>query len=76
MKEEWGVVPDLEGSKCSEIYVNVEEEVALRVLKWVPLNSISESENTLVMIPGWGSVFEGWRPLLSEWTSRRTILYI
>ena len=76
MKEEWGGVPDLEGSKCSEIYVNVEDEVSLRVLKWVPLNSINESENTLVMIPGWGSVFEGWRPLLSEWTSRRTILYI
>jgi len=29
-----------------------------------------------VVVPGWGSVFEGWRPLLTEWVSRRPIVYI
>lgn len=29
-----------------------------------------------MVVPGWGSVFEGWRPLLTEWVSRRPIVYI
>ncbi|MFQ3343505.1 MAG: hypothetical protein ACKVI6_06045 [Candidatus Poseidoniales archaeon] len=76
MKEQWRVVPQLQGSECSETYVNVEDNVSLRVLKWTPINPSAESENTLIMIPGWGSVFEGWRPLLTEWTTKRVILYI
>ena len=29
-----------------------------------------------MFVPGWGSVFEGWRPLLTEWATRRPIVYI
>ncbi len=28
------------------------------------------------MVPGWGSVFEGWRPLITEWSQRRKIIYV
>ncbi len=76
MIEEWRVVPELEGSKCSEIYIEVEDEVSLRVLKWTPTNQSYEDKNIVIVVPGWGSVFEGWRPLLTEWTKKRAIIYI
>lgn len=76
MQDVWRVVPQLPGSFCEEEYVEVEDNISLRVLKWIPENSTFDSSNMLVMVPGWGSVFEGWRPLLTEWTSRRPILYI
>ena len=76
MKDEWSIIPELPGSLCEEFYVDVGRDVKLRILKWTPINCTSDNKNQLIMIPGWGSVFEGWRPLLSEWASRRSIIYV
>ena len=76
MKDEWSFIPQLPKSQCEEIFVDVGRNVKLRILKWTPLDPTFEETNQLIMIPGWGSVFEGWRPLLSEWVSRRSIIYI
>ena len=76
MEDEWTHIPQLPDSNCEEEFVDVGRGVKLRVLKWIPANYSSEIVNHLIMIPGWGSVFEGWRPLLSEWVTRRPIIYI
>ena len=76
MEDEWTHIPQLPDSNCEEEFVDVGRGVKLRVLKWIPANYSSEIVNHLIMIPGWGSVFEGWRPLLSEWVTRRPVIYI
>ena len=48
--------------------------ISLRVLSWLPENSDGILE-PVGMISGWGSVFEGWRPLLSE-AKQRPVFYI
>jgi pimeloyl-ACP methyl ester carboxylesterase len=76
MEDEWRIIPKLPESLCEEFYVDVGRDVKLRILKWTPINCKTDNKNQLIMIPGWGSVFEGWRPLISEWASRRPIIYI
>ena len=66
MEDEWSIVPELPESLCEEFYVDVGRDVKLRILKWTPVDYKSDNKNQLIMIPGWGSVFEGWRPLLSN----------
>ena len=70
----WSGTPEFDGSEVSEEWVEVSDGVRLRAISWTPSTPITNE--VLVFIPGWGSVFEGWRPLLSEWTTRRPILYI
>jgi pimeloyl-ACP methyl ester carboxylesterase len=76
MNDEWSIVPDLPGTLSEVFYVNVGRGVKLRVLKWTPFDFTPNNENQLIIVPGWGSVFEGWRPLISEWALRRPIIYI
>ena len=76
MEDEWCIVPELPESLCEEFYVDVGRDVKLRILKWTPVNCKSDNKNQLIMVPGWGSVFEGWRPLLTKWASRRSIIYV
>ncbi|HJM18062.1 MAG TPA: alpha/beta hydrolase [Candidatus Thalassarchaeaceae archaeon] len=72
----WHGAPELDGATASEKWIEVSPGISLRVLSWKPEDGDLASSNPVVMIPGWGSVFEGWRPLLSEWVRHRPILYI
>ena len=74
MDSDWSGAPSFLGSEVSEEWVPVDEGVKLRVITWKPTSS--KSASTVVFVAGWGSLFEGWRPLISEWSSERTIVYI
>ena len=76
MEKHWEGVPKLPYCKGNEQWIRVSEDVSLRVFIWKPNNDSLRNISPIVMVPGWGSVFEGWRPLLSEWTGKRPIIYI
>ena len=76
MEEMWSGAPPLPGANPEELFVEVAPNISVRVLRWVPADSSAASLDPTVVVPGWGSVFEGWRPLLTEWVSRRPIVYI
>ena len=76
MEEMWSGAPHLLGANAEEFFVEVAPNISIRVLRWVPADSSAASLDPAVVVPGWGSVFEGWRPLLTEWVSRRPIVYI
>ena len=76
MEEMWSGAPHLPGANAEELFVEVAPSISVRVLRWVPTDSSAASLDPAVVVPGWGSVFEGWRPLLTEWVSRRPIVYI
>ena len=76
MEEYWRGAPELDGAHAEEMWVEVEPEVSIRVIVWKP-NEVSKSyDGTVVMVPGWGALFEGWRPLVSEWVRHRHLVYI
>ena len=76
MEEMWRGAPHLSGANAEELFSEVAPNISVRVLRWVPADSSAASLDPTVVVPGWGSVFEGWRPLLTEWVSRRPIVYI
>ncbi|SVC42947.1 uncharacterized protein METZ01_LOCUS295801, partial [marine metagenome] len=76
MEEMWSGAPELAGAGSEELWVEVANGVSLRVIRWAPNDSSASSLSPVVFVPGWGSVFEGWRPLLTEWATRRPIVYI
>ena len=76
MEEMWSGAPHLPEANAEELFVEVAPNISIRVLRWVPADSSAASLDPAVVVPGWGSVFEGWRPLLTEWVSRRPIGYI
>jgi hypothetical protein len=74
MDNHWKGIPKLPNSIGEERVIRVSENLSLRVFIWKPVKKSSKSP--ILMVPGWGSVFEGWRPLVSEWVQRRKIIYI
>jgi len=72
----WSGAPELDGADAEELLVEVEPGVSIRVIVWKPASGRDASDGTVVMVPGWGSMFEGWRPLVSEWVKRRHLVYI
>ncbi|MDP7091559.1 MAG: alpha/beta hydrolase [Candidatus Thalassarchaeaceae archaeon] len=76
MDQLWKGAPELKGASAEERWVEVAPKVSLRVLSWKPDDAAAASQNPVVMVPGWGSVFEGWRPLVTEWVRRRPLYYI
>ncbi|MAZ23397.1 MAG: hypothetical protein CMB22_01150 [Euryarchaeota archaeon] len=74
MDGHWTGVPTIEGSASNEMWVESSPRVSLRVIEWVPDSPANEAP--VVFVPGWGSVFEGWRPLIEEWARHRRIVYI
>ena len=71
----WSDPPDLDGNVADEHWIEVESGVSIRVLIWKK-EEISPDSGTVVMVPGWGSLFEGWRPLVTEWVKSRHLIYI
>lgn len=76
MENYWSGAEELPHSECSEEWVRVSDTVSLRVLTWTPVDEALQQLEPVVMIPGWGSLFEGWKPLVEEWVTRRRVLYI
>jgi len=74
MNNHWQGVPELPNSIGEERIIRVSDGLSLRVFIWEPANQ--SSKIPILMVPGWGSVFEGWRPLVSEWVQGRKIIYI
>ncbi len=71
----WNGPPDLDGRVADEHWIEVEAGVSIRVLAW-NAEGIEPDSGTVVMVPGWGSLFEGWRPLVTEWVKSRHLIYI
>ena len=72
----WQGIPNLPNCEGKEEWIKVSENTSLRVFIWKPNDKSLRELLPIVMVPGWGSVFEGWKPLLSEWTGKRPIIYI
>jgi len=70
----WTGVPTIEGAASKEMWVESSSRVSLRVIEWSPDSPTNGTP--VVFVPGWGSVFEGWRPLIEEWARHRRIVYI
>tara|TARA_A100001037_G_scaffold278686_1_gene279814 strand:- start:2627 stop:3481 length:855 start_codon:yes stop_codon:yes gene_type:complete len=71
----WSGPPILDGNVADEHWIEVESGVSIRVLVWNSEGTELDS-GTVVMVPGWGSLFEGWRPLVTEWVKSRHLIYI
>jgi len=71
----WSGSPDLDGRVADEHWIEVESGVSIRVLAW-NAEGIEPESGIVVMVPGWGSLFEGWRPLVTEWVKSRNLIYI
>ncbi len=71
----WSGPPILDGNVADERWIEVESGVSIRVLVWNSEGTGLDS-GTVVMVPGWGSLFEGWRPLVTEWVKSRHLIYI
>ena len=74
MNDHWKGIPNLPNSIGEEKLIRVSNSVSLRVFVWEPVNQ--SSKVPILMVPGWGSVFEGWRPLVTEWVQNRKIIYV
>jgi len=71
----WSGPPVLDENVADEHWIEVESGVSIRVLVWNSEGTGLDS-GTVVMVPGWGSLFEGWRPLVTEWVKSRHLIYI
>ena len=74
MNDHWKGIPNLPNSIGEEKLIRVSNSVSLRVFVWEPVNQ--SSKVPILMVPGWGSVFEGWRPIVTEWVQNRKIIYV
>ena len=74
MNDHWKGIPNLPNSIGEEKLIRVSNSVSLRIFIWEPINQ--SSKVPILMVPGWGSVFEGWRPLVTEWVQNRKIIYV
>ena len=72
----WNGTPEFEGAKAREMWIDVEEKASIRVIVFEPDEVPEKSNGTVVMVPGWGSLFEGWRPLVEVWARSRRLIYI
>ena len=74
--ELWQEIPEFDGADVEQKWIEGNTGYNLRVLHWTPKNEDYKQARTLVMIPGWNSVPEGWFPILSEWVKQRPVIYI
>lgn len=71
----WNGVIELPGTTASQIVLRTTPDVSVRVLRWMPDADPTDSR-PVVVVAGWGSIFDGWRPLVAEWAKKRQIIYI
>ena len=56
MDNHWKGIPNLPNSTGEEKIIRVSEDLSLRVFIWKPVKKTSSTP--ILMVPGWGSVFE------------------
>jgi len=71
----WNGVVELPGTTASQFVVRTTPYVSVRVLRWMPHDEPADPR-PVVVVAGWGSIFDGWRPLVAEWAKKRQIIYI
>ena len=76
METHWEGIPKLPNCEGKEDWIKVSENVSLRVFIWEPVDHSLRKLSPIIMVTGWGSVFEGWRPLITEWVGKRPMIYI
>ena len=76
MEKHWEGIPKLPNCEGKEDWIKVSENVSLRVFIWEPIDHSLRKLSPIIMVQGWGSVFEGWRPLITEWVGKRPMIYI
>jgi len=77
MSRQLGTDPDplgIEGVGFEQQWVEVQEGVELRVLRWTP-EKTAKTE-ALVFVAGWVSVVEGWLPVLRKLVMNRPVVYV
>ncbi len=67
----WNGAPKFEGAEAREMWIPVEEKASIRVIVFEPDEVPKDSDGTVVMVPGWGSLFVGWRPLVEKWGKKQ-----
>lgn len=65
---------DVTGARFSSHYVEVDDGVQLRVLRWQPEKA--QTDDPLIFVAGWVSVVEGWADLLQQLAPQWPIVYI
>jgi pimeloyl-ACP methyl ester carboxylesterase len=64
----------LEGVRFEERWVEVQDGVELRVLRWTP--GSAADRDPVVFVAGWVSVIEGWMPVLRALLEHRPVIYV
>lgn len=74
--EIWQSTPEFAGSSVEKHTIETDPGVHLRVLVYTPDSSDAKQARTLIMVPGWNSVPDGWFPIMEEWVKLRPIVWI
>ncbi len=74
--EIWQSTPEFAGSSVKKHTIETDSGVHLRTLVYTPNSSEARNARTLIMIPGWNSVPDGWFPIMEEWVKLRPIVWI
>ncbi len=74
--ELWQTTPEFEGSSVQRLSIETEPGIHIRVLLYTPNSPENRQNRTLIMVPGWNSVPDGWFPIMAEWVKLRPIVYI
>ncbi len=72
----WQSTPEFAGSSVEKHIIETDPGVHLRVLVYTPNSSDAKQARTLIMVPGWNSVPDGWFPIMEEWVKLRPIVWI
>lgn len=74
--ELWQSTPEFAGSSVEKHIIETDPGVHLRVLIYTPDSPKARQGRTLIMVPGWNSVPDGWFPIMEEWVRLRPIVWI
>ena len=59
-----------------ERHVTAASGWSLHTFNWLPTNAEAALRRPVIVVAGWTSVVEGWKPLLVKWVEQRPIHYI
>lgn len=76
VSELWQKTPEFDGSSVERHEVETDPGIRLRVLIYTPIETSAAQSRTLLMVPGWNSVPDGWFPIMREWVKQRPIVWV
>ena len=74
MDDPWKSMPKNNAFESESRMIDMDDGWKLRVIICSPQSEVDAPP--LVMVPGWNSVFEGWREIVETWAQTRKIYYI